>query len=133
MCRPLLSARARTQTDVAHTRSYTTFSYTILNTSVSAVSHRRVQQQLQQAGASRYALPTLGDVDVAVTNTGGVTSDVSVLLFAVGPDAGANGNPLRVCIPPLVCVRYGLISLTRAYLSVMRWRSRWWHSRACTS
>jgi len=78
--------------------SYTTWTFTILNTTIAAVPQQTLRKHIKEAGLSRFKLPNLGDADVSVTNTGSVTSDVSVLLFAVPPNAGQNGAPLRSLI-----------------------------------
>jgi len=79
--------------------SYTTFRMVIQNTSSlvralqRSLNARALQRQLDSV-RSRFELSPLGDVDVLVTNTGSVSSDVSVLLFLIGPNAGQDGNPI---------------------------------------
>jgi len=75
--------------------SYTTFTFQILDSSLAAgLSAHAIQRNLDAVN-TRFRLPQLGDVDVLVKNTGMVTSDVSVLLFVAGPNAGQNGNPIK--------------------------------------
>jgi hypothetical protein len=79
-----------------HGLSYTKFSYDWIGTeNVLVLSAADLSQQLFDAGVSLLSLPTALSLQVRVTNVGNVVSDVSVLAYVVGPDAGHNGNPIK--------------------------------------
>jgi beta-D-xylosidase 4 len=75
--------------------SYTTFK---LNFSIGdsvALEAASVQSALDEHGLALLRMPTVVSTSAVVTNTGNVTSDLSVLLFLAGPNAGKDGNPIR--------------------------------------
>eukprot|EP01113_Clastostelium_recurvatum_P032042 TRINITY_DN4067_c0_g1_i2.p1 TRINITY_DN4067_c0_g1~~TRINITY_DN4067_c0_g1_i2.p1 ORF type:complete len:711 (+),score=147.51 TRINITY_DN4067_c0_g1_i2:417-2549(+) len=74
--------------------SYTTFTYKWSNTSVWSIPADLVHKNIGDE-SSFLTSPALASVTAVVTNTGKVASDCVVLAFAVGPDAGKNGNPIK--------------------------------------
>ena len=56
-----------------------------------------IQQQLV-SGVSAHKAAPLSTVTVTVTNTGSVTSDYAILVFAVPPTPGQGGAPLQSLI-----------------------------------
>jgi hypothetical protein len=76
--------------------SYTSFTYDWIGSeNVHVLATVDLDQQLRHAGASLLSLPIALSLQVRVTNVGNVVSDVSVLSFVIGPDAGRNGNPIQ--------------------------------------
>ena len=73
--------------------SYTTFNVTVSGTP-DTLSLAAIQQQLS-SGVSAHVAAPLSAVTVTVTNTGTVTSDYAILVFAVPPSPGQGGAPLK--------------------------------------
>jgi hypothetical protein len=74
--------------------SYTNFTYTWSNGDT-IVSADKIQSLVSHPYYSRVRADPLATVQVVVKNVGLVTSDVSVLLFSVGPNPGKGGNPIK--------------------------------------
>jgi hypothetical protein len=54
-----------------------------------------VKLHLQQHAAAPHTAPSLSTVVMTVTNTGSVSSDFVGILFAVPPNPGSGGAPLK--------------------------------------
>jgi len=73
--------------------SYTTFTFQ-WSSSYTEISREKIHSLVSVENYSPYTAAPLASETVVVTNTGKVTSDVSVLCFVVGPNPGKDGNPL---------------------------------------
>jgi len=78
--------------------SYTNFTFKYANVTNNVVPRDLLDSHLYSEEASFLTAPTLAGISVQVTNTGTVTSDVVVLAFISGPNAGKNGNPIKSLI-----------------------------------
>jgi beta-glucosidase-like glycosyl hydrolase len=77
--------------------SYTSFTFTFSNTSdqVTTFDAQKINAIVSDPFYSRVTAEPISVTQAVVTNTGQVTSDVSVLLFTQGPTPGQNGNPIK--------------------------------------
>ncbi len=60
-----------------------------------ALSAQELNSHIEQTRYRPHQAPTVLSISVDVTNTGDTDSDETLLAFAVAPNAGQNGRPLR--------------------------------------
>jgi hypothetical protein len=76
--------------------SYSTFTFDWSGlTNPSILSARNLQYDLELHGPSLLPLKTVLTIEVNVTNTGAVLSDIVVLAYIIGPNHGVHGNPIQ--------------------------------------